>query len=121
MRDAGFGFLEVGLQSIDDTALATVERRLRLQRFLDGAAALARHGLHWELQLIYGGSSGTTTTPASRRPATVPNISCSSSAGGAASAPTSHARSRRRARADGQRDGLFYSLTPHAAAIARSS
>jgi len=54
MRNAGFGFLEVGLQSIDDTALATVERRLRLQRFLDGAAALARHGLHWELQLIYG-------------------------------------------------------------------
>jgi radical SAM superfamily enzyme YgiQ (UPF0313 family) len=54
MRDAGFTFLEVGLQSIDDTALATVERRLRLQRFLDGIAALQRHGLWWELQLIVG-------------------------------------------------------------------
>ena len=54
MRDAGFAFLEVGLQSIDDTALATVERRLRLGRFLDGIAALTRSGIHFELQLIYG-------------------------------------------------------------------
>jgi radical SAM superfamily enzyme YgiQ (UPF0313 family) len=54
MRDAGFTFLEVGLQSTDDAALATVERRLRLQRFLDGIAALKRYGLWWELQLIVG-------------------------------------------------------------------
>jgi radical SAM superfamily enzyme YgiQ (UPF0313 family) len=54
MREAGFTFLEVGLQSVDDHALATVERRLRLQRFLDGIAALTRHGLWWELQLIAG-------------------------------------------------------------------
>jgi anaerobic magnesium-protoporphyrin IX monomethyl ester cyclase len=54
MRDAGFTFLEVGLQSTDDAALATVERRLRLQRFLDGVAALKRYGLWWELQLIVG-------------------------------------------------------------------
>jgi anaerobic magnesium-protoporphyrin IX monomethyl ester cyclase len=54
MRDAGFTFLEVGLQSTADAALATVERRLRLQRFLDGVAALKRHGLWWELQLIVG-------------------------------------------------------------------
>jgi radical SAM superfamily enzyme YgiQ (UPF0313 family) len=54
MRDAGFTFLEVGLQSTDDAALATVERRLRLERFLDGVAALKRHGLWWELQLIVG-------------------------------------------------------------------
>jgi hypothetical protein len=54
MRDAGFRFLEVGLQSIDPEALATVERRLRLQRFLDGVAALKRHCLAWELQLIVG-------------------------------------------------------------------
>ena len=51
MRDAGFTFLEVGLQSTDEAALATVERRLRLQRFLDGIAALKRYGLFWELQL----------------------------------------------------------------------
>ncbi|HMF96929.1 MAG TPA: radical SAM protein [Vicinamibacterales bacterium] len=54
MRDAGFTFLEVGLQTTADAALATVERRLRLQRFLDGVAALRRHGLWWELQLIVG-------------------------------------------------------------------
>jgi radical SAM superfamily enzyme YgiQ (UPF0313 family) len=54
MREAGFTFLEVGLQSTDDDALATVERRLRLQRFLDGVTALERHGLWWELQLIVG-------------------------------------------------------------------
>ena len=54
MRDAGFTFLEVGLQSTDDAALATVERRLRLQRFLDGIAALKRYRLAWELQLIVG-------------------------------------------------------------------
>lgn len=54
MREAGFTFLEVGLQSTDDAALATVERRLRLQRFLDGIATLKRYGLWWELQLIVG-------------------------------------------------------------------
>jgi len=54
MREAGFAFLEVGLQSIDEAALATVERRLRMERFLDGVAALTRCGLHWELQLICG-------------------------------------------------------------------
>jgi len=54
MRDAGFTFLEVGLQSTDEAALATVERRLRLQRFLDGIAALKRYRLFWELQLIVG-------------------------------------------------------------------
>ena len=54
MRDAGFTFLEVGLQSTDEAALATVERRLRLQRFLDGIAALKRYGLFWALQLIVG-------------------------------------------------------------------
>ena len=54
MRDAGFTFLEVGLQSTDGSALATVERRLRLQRFLDGVEALKRHDLWWELQLIVG-------------------------------------------------------------------
>src|SRR5262249_21710261 len=37
-----------------EVALATVERRLRLQRFLDGVAALKRYGLWWELQLIVG-------------------------------------------------------------------
>src|SRR6185503_8948584 len=30
-RDANFRFLEVGLQSVDDTALATAERRLRMR------------------------------------------------------------------------------------------
>jgi radical SAM superfamily enzyme YgiQ (UPF0313 family) len=54
MRDANFRFLEIGLQSTDATALATVERRLKLQRFLDGVNHVKRHGLPWELQLIFG-------------------------------------------------------------------
>jgi radical SAM superfamily enzyme len=31
MRDANVTFLEIGLQSTGDTALATVERRLKIQ------------------------------------------------------------------------------------------
>lgn len=54
MRDAHFTFLEVGLQTTDTTALATVERRLKLQKFVDGVGHLKRHGLPYELQLIYG-------------------------------------------------------------------
>ena len=54
MRAANFQFVEVGLQSTDDTALATVERRLRLQQFVDGVAHLQRSGVPWELQLIFG-------------------------------------------------------------------
>jgi len=54
MRAANFQFLEVGLQTTDTTALATAERRLKLQRFVDGVAHLKRHKLKFELQLIYG-------------------------------------------------------------------
>lgn len=54
MRDANFTFLEVGLQSTDDTALATVERRLKLQKFLAGVGYLKQYRLNWELQLIFG-------------------------------------------------------------------
>ena len=54
MREANFQFLEVGLQTTDTTALATVERRLKLQRFVEGIGHLKRHGLNYELQLIYG-------------------------------------------------------------------
>ena len=54
MRDANVTFLEVGLQSTDETALVTVERRLRLQKFLDGVAHITRARIPWELQLIVG-------------------------------------------------------------------
>jgi anaerobic magnesium-protoporphyrin IX monomethyl ester cyclase len=54
MRAANFQFLEVGLQSTDATALATVERRLRAQRFEEGLASLRKHHLKFELQLIFG-------------------------------------------------------------------
>src|SRR5262245_50703365 len=54
MRDASVNFLEIGLQSTDETALATVERRLRMQRFLDGIGHVKRHAIPWELQLIFG-------------------------------------------------------------------
>lgn len=54
MRDAQFRYIEVGLQTTDDNVLATVERRLRLQKFIDGIACLRKYGLPFEVQLIYG-------------------------------------------------------------------
>jgi len=54
MFEAGFTFLEVGLQTTDRTALATTERRLRVNPFVDGLGHLKRYGLKFELQLIYG-------------------------------------------------------------------
>jgi radical SAM superfamily enzyme YgiQ (UPF0313 family) len=54
MRDAHFSYIEVGLQTTDDSVLATVERRLRLQKFLDGIGSLKKYGLVFEVQLIYG-------------------------------------------------------------------
>jgi anaerobic magnesium-protoporphyrin IX monomethyl ester cyclase len=54
MRDAQFTFVEVGLQTTDVTALATIERRLKLEKFLNGIAHLQAHGIEFELQLIYG-------------------------------------------------------------------
>ena len=54
MKEAHFEFLEVGLQSTDRTALATVERRLREERFEEGVGYLKKHGLKFEMQLIYG-------------------------------------------------------------------
>jgi radical SAM superfamily enzyme YgiQ (UPF0313 family) len=61
MRDANFHFLEVGLQTTDTTALATVERRLKLQRFIEGIEHLKRYGLYFELQLIFGLPGDTRT------------------------------------------------------------
>ncbi len=54
MRDANFTFLEVGLQTTDTTALATVERRLKMEKFLAGIGYLKQYKLDFELQLIYG-------------------------------------------------------------------
>ena len=54
MSEAHFEFLEVGLQSTDSTALATVERRLRQSRFEEGVGYLKKHKLKFEIQLIYG-------------------------------------------------------------------
>jgi len=54
MHEANFRFVEVGLQTTDVTALATVERRLRVEKFLDGIASLKKYGIGFELQLIYG-------------------------------------------------------------------
>jgi anaerobic magnesium-protoporphyrin IX monomethyl ester cyclase len=62
MHDAGVHFLEVGLQTTDPTALATTDRRLRVERFREGIAHLQRHRLHFELQLIYGLPGETRTT-----------------------------------------------------------
>jgi radical SAM superfamily enzyme YgiQ (UPF0313 family) len=53
-KAANITFLEVGLQSTDDSALATVERRLKLNKFLDGIDHLKREQLPFELQLIFG-------------------------------------------------------------------
>jgi len=54
MHDANFTFLEVGLQTTDTTALMTVERRLKMEKFLNGIGWLKRYQLPFELQLIYG-------------------------------------------------------------------
>lgn len=54
MHEAGFTWLEVGLQTTDPTALATTDRRLRLERFGEGIGHLRRQHLPFELQLIYG-------------------------------------------------------------------
>lgn len=62
MRAAGFASLEVGLQTTDPTALATADRRLRLERFNEGIAHLHRHHLAFELQLIYGLPGETRST-----------------------------------------------------------
>jgi len=53
-HDAGFHFLEVGLQTTDETALSAVERRLRLKPFLEGIGYLQQFNLQFELQLICG-------------------------------------------------------------------
>jgi radical SAM superfamily enzyme YgiQ (UPF0313 family) len=60
MRAAHFAFVEVGLQTTDVTALATVERRLKLEQFLHGIACLKAHDIEFELQLIYGLPGETT-------------------------------------------------------------
>jgi hypothetical protein len=62
MRTANFRSLEVGLQTTDETALATTERRLRLERFNEGIAHLQRHQLPFQLQLIYGLPAETRAT-----------------------------------------------------------
>jgi radical SAM superfamily enzyme YgiQ (UPF0313 family) len=54
MKAANVYWLEVGLQTTDDTTLAAVERRLRMEPFLEGIECLKRHHLYFELQLIYG-------------------------------------------------------------------
>ena len=62
MQQAGFRYLEVGLQTTDPTALATTDRRLRIERFQEGIAHLHRHRLWFQLQLIYGLPAETPST-----------------------------------------------------------
>lgn len=62
MAAANFQFLEVGLQTTDADVLATVERRLKLQKFLDGIGYLRQYDLPFELQLIYGLPGETVET-----------------------------------------------------------
>ncbi len=54
MAAANMCWLEVGLQTTDDTTLQAVERRLRMTPFLEGIEHLKRHKLYFELQLIFG-------------------------------------------------------------------
>jgi anaerobic magnesium-protoporphyrin IX monomethyl ester cyclase len=51
---ASMKFIEVGLQTTDAAVLNMVDRRLKLQPFIDGIGHLKKHGLHFELQLIAG-------------------------------------------------------------------
>lgn len=62
MHEANFRFLEVGLQTTDEKVLITVERRLKLARFLDGIDHLKRFGLPFQVQLIYGLPGETRAT-----------------------------------------------------------
>lgn len=62
MHAANFRFLEVGLQTTDETVLVTVQRRLKLARFLEGVGHLKRFGIPFELQLIYGLPGETRAT-----------------------------------------------------------
>jgi radical SAM superfamily enzyme YgiQ (UPF0313 family) len=62
MKAAHFDFLEVGLQTTDETVLASAERRLRRARFTEGIEHLRRHGLRFEIQLIYGLPDETRAT-----------------------------------------------------------
>ena len=54
MHEAHFTFVEVGLQTTDTTVLATVERRLKMEKFLSGIRYLKQYKIPFELQLIYG-------------------------------------------------------------------
>jgi hypothetical protein len=54
LAEANFQFLEIGLQTTDESALATVERRLRVRKFVDGIEFMKRYQLKFELQLIHG-------------------------------------------------------------------
>jgi radical SAM superfamily enzyme YgiQ (UPF0313 family) len=54
MCAANVVFVEVGLQTTGEPALAAVERRLKMDPFLAGLAHLKAHGIAFELQLIYG-------------------------------------------------------------------
>lgn len=54
MRKAHFQFLEVGLQTTDTNVLVTIERRLKLARFLEGIDHLKREAIPFQVQLIYG-------------------------------------------------------------------
>jgi anaerobic magnesium-protoporphyrin IX monomethyl ester cyclase len=62
MHEANFRFLEVGLQTTDDKVLVTVERRLKLDRFLEGVEHLKRFGIPFQVQLIYGLPGETRAT-----------------------------------------------------------
>lgn len=62
MHEANFRFLEVGLQTTDEKVLVTVERRLKLARFLEGIDHLKRFHIPFELQLIYGLPGETRAT-----------------------------------------------------------
>jgi anaerobic magnesium-protoporphyrin IX monomethyl ester cyclase len=53
-QEGNFKFLEVGLQTTNDAVLAAVERRLKLDRFVEGIGHLKKFNLEFELQLIYG-------------------------------------------------------------------
>ena len=62
MQAAHFKFLEVGLQTTDQAVLVTVERRLKLTRFLEGLGHLKRFRIPFEVQLIYGLPGETRAT-----------------------------------------------------------
>ena len=54
MKAANFAYVELGLQTTDASTLVTIERRLKMEKFIAGVEHLKSAGLYTEIHLIFG-------------------------------------------------------------------